>query len=569
MWTLIPVLAGFAATVCSEGYIFFGLDESVTNNTWCCESCRQQAGTERCCCSHPHSNDWYDRNDDFLCRILREYSWRYYAPEIYGEPFEDYANIINMAHVVSKFKLNAFAPPTTCPPGNLIALLMSAELALRAIWPLIKSQSDREALSPTIRLAGEYYNQARVLLNELVTKDPIGLGSLQIEWPVTQAFSMCSKLFTATEITNRVPNISPVLYQYSHVLGEFYDVLVHPTDPQTVLIYEHDARQQATAPLEYKKEAFLQFVSVLEETNVIFFPVKGTLIGLLRYGSTVGNLPHGRVDEVDDDFDFWVQVPYDDRIRWASDFFVRLVKLGWGRCSFDGEFPYHAEVYRARRLVRIMCFKFEPHWFMVDIIFFESFGEDQIVWTKVCNPHDLPPPEWPIYYDRSTTKNCSVFPNPSWVRAVWAGTPHRIPASVIFPLSKCFAFGREVPCPGKPVEFLHQTFADTAKQSGDAYDDPVCLAFPYITHARPCDEQQHSLMSHWTIQDDLVIRESIRKLNESGYASFAPIMNTDACRRPQLGCPVSQRWLDHCSTAWTMFHVSKSSEVGFSASSRQ
>ena len=85
--------------------------------------------------------------------------------------------------------------------------------------------------------------------------------------------------------------------------------------------------------------------------------------------------------------------------------------LGWDKCSFDGFPPYHAEPYRANRVLTLVCNRFNPFWIRVDIVFYEFLGKDHIVNGKVCDPREATPDTWLGVFDDVKNATCRIAPS--------------------------------------------------------------------------------------------------------------------------------------------------------------
>lgn len=532
---------------------FFGFDEKDTMTNFCCQSCGREAkelnSSVQCCCARPGDTDWTVRQGDFLCRVLREFAWKYYDPATYGEPAGSYLGVLSISIIIREFRLDALTDIEVCEVGGIMALLLSAEHASNSIWPLIQSKEDFDTLAPTFQLAREYYFLALTKRNKLNALDPARYQHIEDEWPLRQAMLTVSSIFHSLD--SRVydsgvfMNVDPYDYRFAHLLGSFSDLVVHPTKAKEP-IYNPAATlaEEPVATPAQRAQAFQQVVSVFQDLGVDYVPMKGTLIGLLRYGSTVGELPGYRQDVVDIDFDFWVNVPYDQRIPFSSKLFTRLEKFGWTRCSLDGDHPFHVEPYRGNRLLNLNCNRFEPYWIRLDILFFEFFGEGELVAAKACDTREITPQDWISAYDNVLKQNCSIAPEKPWKPAAYRGTPGRLPKSLIYPLKTCLGFGLDVPCPSRPLDFLYETFLELSGAQTS------CLAFPSITATRSCELVHYWLVAGWTLKDDVSIRTQTQTLDSKGYESFASLLNSSQCRKPVEKCSFRKRWFTHCLDLW-------------------
>ncbi len=253
----------------------------------------------------------------------------------------------------------------------------------------------------------------------------------EMEWPLHLAQQ------SIVRHSNFNPNIAPFDRNYfrsAWTLGTFIDMIVSPTDFKTVLLNPDGVENPDSSPNGLNEEqyshAFNEIIGILNGLDVDFFPTGGTLIGLMRYGTVAGRLPNNRWDlvlfknkcnsysfssilyqfiEVDIDFDFWVKVPQENRVQFAYMLSQKLIPLGWGRCSLDGAFPWNVDEYQVSRTLTLVCTRYEPYWFRLDVIFYDVLS-DEIVATKICNPtKTLVPKHYVKKYDHHTKSDKGIF----------------------------------------------------------------------------------------------------------------------------------------------------------------
>merc|ERR1712032_1596689 len=82
-------------------------------------------------------------------------------------------------------------------------------------------------------------------------------------------------------------------------------------------------------------------------TAAEWWPIMGTLIGLLRYGQLHGDLTEGKVDLVDDDIGLLLTMPSArDWLAFCVRFTAELRMRGWFGCGHMLQERYHNQTQR-------------------------------------------------------------------------------------------------------------------------------------------------------------------------------------------------------------------------------
>lgn len=109
--------------------------------------------------------------------------------------------------------------------------------------------------------------------------------------------------------------------------------------------------------------AFSECVAVLESNQVQYFPSRGTLIGLVRYGDLQGKLSGFKVDVVDRDMDWMVHVDSADSwFHLAQQISASLLDKGWHSCQLT----VASEVLCLGEIHSMKCIRIEPYVASVD-----------------------------------------------------------------------------------------------------------------------------------------------------------------------------------------------------------
>ncbi|CAE7313797.1 unnamed protein product [Symbiodinium sp. CCMP2456] len=244
--------------------------------------------------------------------------------------------------------------------------------------------------------------------------------------------------------------------------------------------------------------------------GAIYFPVAGTLIGLMRHGRTVGSLTEGKIDVVDRDVDLYLVLPSAKAyLAFCFAMTQRLRRAGWLGCSLKWRqdwsqttLPQVDEYFDFRRSFTLQCHLLgdegdsllEIKWLMPVISVPSACPQnltDALLPSFLENPHfdaisccggvRLMPKNTnvssvpgsvaittgPIYCPPHSSENC-------WSLATqfrrWKGV---VPASVWNSRGRCRAYKGAVRCMRKSTLFLQ-----TAGESDLYHAGGSCLALP-------------------------------------------------------------------------------------------
>jgi len=361
---------------------------------------------------------------------------------------------------------------------------MEAETALLSAWPFWVREADSPIAKNTITVAMNYLNIAETFALGFVSSPHQG------DWPLPAATKRAKELLAL--ISSRQPP-DPHWYTHAKLLGQYAYVFVAPTPP--IPVWKARMPRMAIWPsLEEFRRCLHDVLVSFRELEVEFFPVKGSLIGFLRYGATIGALPDGKWDLVDNDLDFWVRIGYEEWTEFCENFTTLLLRRGWSLCNLgmprDG--PSHVRMPRA-----LNCQLSVPFLFRIEVTPFDRLG-NHLVDTKVCSDQEqLIPVSWSSAPHQQTL--CRYPADGLWVDA-----------SLVYPLTRCKAFNLSIPCPGRPGDFLR------SMGSGS------CLSLPVILPTRDCGHPWNQrLWAEWSSADVGHLVQVGQKLASEGYASFA------------------------------------------------
>ena len=243
--------------------------------------------------------------------------------------------------------------------------------------------------------------------------------------------------------------------------------------------------------------------------GAIYFPVAGTLIGLMRHGRTVGSLTEGKIDVVDRDIDLYLVLPSAKAyLSFCFAMTQSLRRAGWLGCSLKWRqdwsqttLPDVDEVFDFRRSFTLQCHLLgdqgdsllEIKWLMPVISVPSPCPQnltDALLPSLLENPHfdaisccggvRLMPKNINV---SSVPRNVAITTGPiycpahsenCWSLATqfrkWKGV---IPASVWNSRGRCRAYKGAVRCMRKSTLFLQ-----TAGESDLYHAGGSCLALP-------------------------------------------------------------------------------------------
>jgi len=255
------------------------------------------------------------------------------------------------------------------------------------------------------------------------------------------------------------------------------------------------------SPTQYE-QFFLEVSETLETVSRLleadFWPVEGSLVGILRYGATNGDLGEGKFDMVDDDIDFMVGVKTEtDWIVLVPRLLASLTSKGWADCVLSST-EQHLE---SRRMDRLRCFKgglLSRFLIKVDLHSCIVMKEDGVAFNH----------KW-------VDKETGQLSYGGYPFEAWGGL---LPLNLIYPLNRCKCYNRVLSCPNKPVALLK-------KWNNYEYDRAGCLALP---------------LARTTRREQIAIMEHSKRLNDEGFASFLEEFKHPLCIQKILVANVSE-----------------------------
>ncbi|CAK9071885.1 Voltage-dependent T-type calcium channel subunit alpha-1I (Voltage-gated calcium channel subunit alpha Cav3.3) (Ca(v)3.3) [Durusdinium trenchii] len=257
--------------------------------------------------------------------------------------------------------------------------------------------------------------------------------------------------------------------------------------------------------------AFSECVAVLESNQVQYFPSRGTLIGLVRYGDLQGKLSGFKVDVVDRDMDWMVHVDSADSwFHLAQQISASLLDKGWHSCQLT----VASEVLCLGEIHSMKCIRIEPYVASVD------FDAYHLLPGRLClgfRDEQLSSP-----YRRCAETAETAVDRGAETGA--AGAARRcFGAQEVFPLQKCRApVVGSVPCPRDPVAYLAQLYDAETSAALTASRARRCWALPSITESRAPNDPRNQLLRQQGLNgsDVALLRRSAEELHGEGYASF-------------------------------------------------
>eukprot|EP00928_Gymnodinium_smaydae_P089013 TRINITY_DN73027_c0_g1_i1.p1 TRINITY_DN73027_c0_g1~~TRINITY_DN73027_c0_g1_i1.p1 ORF type:complete len:689 (-),score=33.24 TRINITY_DN73027_c0_g1_i1:443-2389(-) len=257
------------------------------------------------------------------------------------------------------------------------------------------------------------------------------------------------------------------------------------------------------------RDAFLASLSMLRDmvdggTILGFWPIKGTLIALLRYGQIWSYVDDTHMDCVDWDIDWIVEVESLEKFyafaESASQFLSSLPDWERARCIVEIGSKH---LKRGEHPEALGC---------------DLFRQNKQTFTNVGFMFLERGPVFLKHY--TSTDEFGLF-------RAWDGM---LPVNLVYPYSSCYGYGRAVPCPASPFALLHGIQGSIYIESCIALPDPTSGPRIYLAD---CTRWMEGGLSQEQIAS---IRGGWRVLESGGYLSMASAFETSAsCAHARLG----------------------------------
>mmetsp|Transcript_118055 Transcript_118055/g.270810 ORF Transcript_118055/g.270810 Transcript_118055/m.270810 type:complete len:369 (-) Transcript_118055:286-1392(-) len=179
-------------------------------------------------------------------------------------------------------------------------------------------------------------------------------------------------------------------------------------------------------------QAFDDVSATLEGLGLEWWPCRGTLIALMRYGSSEATLSDGTRHVVERDIDVMIKINGAEHYAWiARKIEIELRSRGWLGCFAKTSATWEQEPLWATRKDLLYCIKNQPYFMLLDASTY-LYSDDG---TE-------------IFVHEHRTRNGTRFVPPS------VGPLSRVggvlPSRALRPFQKCQAFQRTCPCPQQP-----------------------------------------------------------------------------------------------------------------------
>mmetsp|Transcript_118056 Transcript_118056/g.270813 ORF Transcript_118056/g.270813 Transcript_118056/m.270813 type:complete len:348 (-) Transcript_118056:286-1329(-) len=200
-------------------------------------------------------------------------------------------------------------------------------------------------------------------------------------------------------------------------------------------------------------QAFDDVSATLEGLGLEWWPCRGTLIALMRYGSSEATLSDGTRHVVERDIDVMIKINGAEHYAWiARKIEIELRSRGWLGCFAKTSATWEQEPLWATRKDLLYCIKNQPYFMLLDASTY-LYSDDG---TE-------------IFVHEHRTRNGTRFVPPS------VGPLSRVggvlPSRALRPFQKCQAFQRTCPCPQQPNVTLRAMLLSDWK----------CIALPPVS----------------------------------------------------------------------------------------
>jgi len=239
-----------------------------------------------------------------------------------------------------------------CPAAVGLAYLLRAEKILLALLPLASLETPREIIEGPCTEVVDLIGMAM----DMVRRPPHDEGgATQL---LKGAIDRVEDLLRAVRLAGMEPWFGPPrtwvqdprLWKDFCRFGRVTLVPLAPTPWDFEIRFGAERKPLRGASEEAVHDGWREIKESMDNAAGVgteWWPIMGTLIGLLRYGRLHGRLSDGKVDLVDDDIDLLVVIPSAD--AWLA-FCLKLTKLlrqvGWLGCAHALQLRYHNNTQR-------------------------------------------------------------------------------------------------------------------------------------------------------------------------------------------------------------------------------
>lgn len=446
-----------------------------------------------------------------------------------------------------------------CPAVVAMAYLFQAEAMVLAVLPLASNETPESLLGPILL---EATGLAAFALS-LARSEPFdAAASAVLERLIVHTGHIFDALHHARSEpwtgTLRAWPRDPSLWRSFNQLARITLVPIPPTHWDFESLFGPVRKQLSGISAEENTAGWSevsQALAALLGTAVEWWPLGGTLIGLLRYGRVYGHLSDGKLDLVDDDIDFLVVL---SSARQWLEFCVRLaqalVQRGWLGCGHILQKRYtnrthdHARLGQDMRgLPLLLCARLRDAGHVVLNIY----------WARPVTPvrggaglpacsRSLPPPacgrsvalmpheggESAISEEVHCQPDGSCFSMSTFFKA-WPSAA--LPFSYRRPLARCRAFGGEVGCPRLAEELLRrwcggEYWRPSTARAGGVLTWP-CLGLPDVA----CPDPGKGVKASWRTDRVPTFRHNLRLQAEGLTLADARILRSTSQRLRAAG----------------------------------
>ena len=294
-------------------------------------------------------------------------------------------------------------------------------------------------------------------------------------------------------------------------VGRYYDLLWQDVYDSREAWAKMDSPDVGELSDNLYHQLLSEVADVLESLEAEWWPCRGTLIALLRHGARSGTLSEGKVDMVERDIDLMVGVSDEEGFELLGRAIERnLLLKGWDRCWTKPSATFHHKYQFAVRRDLLYCMRTKPHMMLDVTSYITGEKEDSLPYVFV---HRLCRGEGHEGREGAKAakgeKPCFVLPDVGPL-APGGGT---LPREAIYPLRRCWAFSRSVPCPNQPLQTLM-----AMSHSGLS---TACIALP-DTRGRHDKHSQRLAREGLNAKDLQILLDRAHALNSQDFQSMLP-----------------------------------------------
>ena len=298
-------------------------------------------------------------------------------------------------------------------------------------------------------------------------------------------------------------------------VGRYYDLLWQDVYDSQEAWSKMEEKTSFVSDEEYHR-FFFHVVDTFEALKAEWWPCRGTLIAFLRHGARSGSLSGAKKDVVDHDIDVMLGVENEasfDEIGRQVEVFLR--RKGWDHCWTKSSQSADSSFGGSLRRDLLYCVHTGPPYMMLDVTSYVTLSTepDELPYVfvhRVCGTKQM---QGGLGLAAPAGAGCRVplklgpFQGASGGLAV-------LSKKSIYPLKKCKALMRSIPCPYQPLDTLIAMSHSGLSTS--------CIALPDTTGRGDDPFTRHLASEGLNSEDVRILQDRAKDLERQGFQSMLP-----------------------------------------------